>query len=485
MFDALGDRLDTVFKKLRGTGKITEENIKDAVRQTRLALLEADVNYKVVKEFTTQVTEKAMGEEVLGNVRPGELFVKICHDQLVDMLGGEAAPFVLPEGKLSTIVLLGLQGSGKTTFAGKLAARLTKEGRKPLLVACDIYRPAAIDQLRTVGKSVETPVFEMGTETPVPTIASNAIDQAIANSNDVVIVDTAGRLHIDEIKIDELQDLKKRVNPDYTFLVADSSTGQDAVNSAQAFADLVGIDGVCLTKLDGDARGGAALSVKKVTGKPIVFAGVGEKPTDLEFFHPDRMAGRILGMGDVVSLVEKAADVVDARQAMEMQKKIKRETFTFQDFLDQMKMVKRMGSLKDLVGMIPGVGKMMKDNDEEIDEKEFGRFEAMIQSMTMQEREQPSILNGKRRLRIANGSGNSVAEINAMLKQFDQAKKMMKAMISGKGGGLGAMLGMGGGGSASPDGRAAAQASGSNYTPPKKRKKKDRKKQRRKNKRRK
>ena len=474
MFDSLGDRFEAVFRKLRGTGKISEENVKDAVRQTRLALLEADVNFKVVKEFTAHVTEKAMGAEVLSNVRPGDMFVKILHDELVEMLGGQPARFALPKDKLNSIVLLGLQGSGKTTFAAKLAWRFKKEGLNPLLVACDIYRPAAIEQLQVAGRGVEVPVFEMGTETPVVQIASAAMDKAVAESFNIVIFDTAGRLHIDEVKMDELQALKRRVQPDFTFLVADATTGQDAVNSAEAFAGQVGIDGVCLTKLDGDARGGAALSIKKVTGQPIVFVGVGEKPQDLEFFYPDRMAGRILGMGDVVSLVEKAAEVVDQKAALELQKKIRRETFSFQDFLDHIKTVKRMGSLKDIMGMIPGLGKLMKEDEEAFDEKEFARFEAMIHSMTPQERENPAILNGTRRLRIAKGSGNQVSDVNAMVREFEQARKMMKMMMAGGGRGLAGLFGMGGGApaAAGAGGRNPAGKRGSNYTPPKKKKKK-------------
>ena len=482
MFDSLGDRLEAVFKKLRGTGKISEENIKDAVRQTRLALLEADVNFKVVKEFTQHVTEKALGAEVLARVSPSEMFIKIVHDKLVEMLGGQPATFDLPPNKLNTIVLLGLQGSGKTTFAGKLAHRFIKENLKPLLVACDIYRPAAVEQLCVVGKAVNAPVFEMGTQNPVTKIAAAAMDKAVAEGHNVVIFDTAGRLHIDEIKMDELQDLKKLVHPDFTFLVADATTGQDAVNSAEAFASQVGIDGVCLTKMDGDARGGAALSIKKVAAKPIVFVGVGEKADNLEFFYPDRMAGRILGMGDVVSLVEKAAGVVDAKQAEEMQKKIRSETFSFQDFLNHMKMVKRMGSFRDLMGMIPGLGKLMKDNEEAFDEKQVARFEAMIHSMTLQEREHPDILNGTRRLRIAKGSGNEVSDINTMVREFEEARKMMKMMMAGGGRGLKSMFGMGGGGgeeaaAAARTGggrRNPAGKQGSNYTPPKKKKKKPR-----------
>ena len=478
MFETLGDKLEGVFRKLRGTDKISEDNIRDAVRQTRLALLEADVNFKVVKEFTTHVQEKALGAEVLSDVRPGDQFVKILHDELVEMLGGAPASFELPADKMRSIVLLGLQGSGKTTFAGKLAFRMIKEGRKPLLVACDIYRPAAIEQLQVVGRAVGADVFEMGTQTPVSTIAAKALDKAKRESYGVVIFDTAGRLHIDEVKMDELQGLKKKVRPDYTFLVADATTGQDAVNSADAFAAQVGIDGVCLTKLDGDSRGGAALSIKKVTGRPIVFAGMGEKPENLEFFHPDRMAGRILGMGDVVTLVEKASEVIDEKQALAMQKKIRKDSFTFQDFLDHMKMVKRMGSMRDLMGMIPGLNKVLKDNEDAFDEKQFARFEAMICSMTPQERELPQILNGSRRMRIAKGSGNTVPAINSMIKEFENARKMMKGMMSGGGKGLMNMLSGQGGGAeaAAAGGRQPGSRRGSNYTPPKKKKKKQRRK---------
>lgn len=430
MFDNLGEKLELIFKKLKGQATITEKNIRDAMREVKLALLEADVNFKVVRDFVNSATEKAVGHEVLSSITPGQQFIKIVHDTLVEVMGGKSAPFELQQSKINTILLLGLQGSGKTTFAGKLARFCLKKGWKPLLVACDVYRPAAIHQLKVVGDQVGIPVFEKGQSKPLA-ISKEAMDVAKREGHNVVIVDTAGRLHINEVLMDELIGLKKYLVPEYTFLVADAMTGQDAVKSASAFNEQVGIDAVCLTKLDGDARGGAALSIRSVTGKPILFSSIGEKLTDLEIFHPDRMASRILGMGDVVTLVEKAQEAFDETKAREMQKKILRQTFTFQDFLDQMKQVKKMGSLKDLMTMIPGVGKQLKDVD--LDEGEFGRVEAMILSMTPAERNHPEIINGNRRLRIAKGSGNTLQEVNAVIKQFEEAKKMMHKMMGSAG----------------------------------------------------
>ncbi len=428
MFDSLGDKLGNVFRELRGTARLSEENIQDAVRQVRLALLEADVNFKVVKDFTAKVKEKALGQDVLKALRPSDMFVGVVHKELVELLGGEVAPFELSKGRINVILLLGLQGSGKTTFAGKLALRLKKAGLSPLLVACDVHRPAAVEQLKVVGRGVDVPVFEMGTTRPAPEIAERGLAYAKQHQQNVVIVDTAGRLHIDEVRMDELESIKAKVRPNYSFFVADAMTGQDAVNSAARFSEAIGIDGVCLTKLDGDARGGAALSVKSVTGKPIYFIGVGEKSDDLEPFYPDRMASRILGMGDVLTLVEKAQEHVDEEEAEAMQKKLKKGSFTLQDFLDQTQKVKKMGSLKSLLGMIPGLGQAMKDI--EIDDDMMKPMEAMIRSMTPEERDNPDIIDGSRRKRIAKGAGREVTELNALLREFTQMRQMMSQMMN-------------------------------------------------------
>ncbi len=430
MFENLGEKFERIFKKLKGEATISEKNIRDAMHEVKLALLEADVNFKVVRDFITRVTERAIGKDVLSSITPGQQVIKIVHDVLVEVMGQEAPPFELQQSKVNTILLLGLQGSGKTTFAGKLGKFCLKKGWKPLLVACDVYRPAAIHQLKVVGEQSGVAFFEKGQIKPLA-IAKAGMDYATSEGHNVMIVDTAGRLHINEVLMDELVELKKYLKPEYTFLVADAMTGQDAVKSASAFNEQVGIDAVCLTKLDGDARGGAALSIRSVTGKPILFSSVGEKLTDLEVFHPDRMASRILGMGDVVTLVEKAQEAFDQKKAEEMQKKILRQSFTFQDFLEQMKQVKKMGSIKDLISMVPGMGKQLKDV--EFDEKEFGRVEAMILSMTPEERENPEILNGSRRMRIAKGSGCSLQDVNAVIKQFDEAKRMMQKMMAGAG----------------------------------------------------
>jgi len=446
MFDMLGEKFESVFKKLRGEARLSEDNVKAAMREVKMALLEADVNFKVVKDFTQAVSEKAMGAEVLRSVRPGQQFVKIVHDEMIVMMGGAAPEFALDKGRTSTILLLGLQGSGKTTFAGKLALRCKNGGWKPLLVGCDIHRPAAIEQLHVVGRAIDVPVFDMGTGHPAPEVARGGLAEARRRGCDLVIVDTAGRLHIDEIKMDELLAIKELAKPRYSFLVADAMTGQDAVNSATFFNEQIGIDGVCLTKLDGDARGGAALSIRAVTGKPIYFVGIGEKSEDLEVFHPDRMASRILGMGDVLTLVEKAQESFDETQAEEMQKKIRREQFSLQDFLDQMQKVKKMGSFKSLLGMIPGLGAAMREMPE-IDDDMMKPMEAIIHSMTPREREKPDLIDGSRRKRIAAGSGRTVADINAMLKEFQASRKMMSQMMQMMGGGGGGMLrGMLGGG---------------------------------------
>ncbi|HQH11272.1 MAG TPA: signal recognition particle protein [Candidatus Sumerlaeota bacterium] len=430
MFDNLGEKFERIFKKLKGESTISEKNIRDAMHEVKLALLEADVNFKVVKDFIQKVTEKAVGQEVLTSISPGQQIIKFVYDALVDVMGGKPKEFELHQSKINKVMLLGLQGSGKTTFAGKLAKYCLKKGWKPLLVACDVYRPAAINQLKVVGEQAGVPVFEKGQIKPLD-IAREAIDFALHEGCNIMIVDTAGRLHINEVLMDELIGLKAFLKPEYAFLVADAMTGQDAVKSASAFDSQVGIDAVCLTKLDGDARGGAALSIRAVTGKPIVFSSIGEKLTDLEMFYPDRMASRILGMGDVVTLVEKAQETFDAKQAQEMQKKLMRQSFTFQDFLDQMKQVKRMGPLKDIMSMIPGVGRQLKDVD--FDEAELGRVEAVILSMTPEEREHPEILTGSRRQRIAKGSGATLQDVNALIRQFEEAKKMMQRMMGATG----------------------------------------------------
>jgi signal recognition particle subunit SRP54 len=427
MFESLSDRLEGAFQKLRGHGQISETNVKEAMRDVKIALLEADVNYKVVKDFVGRIQEKALGQEVLLSVTPGQQMVKIVYDELVEILGGLNPPFALQSGKLNIILMLGLQGSGKTTFCGKMAKRFRGQGLKPMLVACDIYRPAAIHQLQVVGEMAGAPVHSEGTNVPAAQIARNGVEKARAEGCDVVIVDTAGRLHIDEVKMEELVDVKRSISPTFTFLVADAMTGQDAVTSASTFNERVGVDGVCLTKMDGDARGGAALSIKTITTKPVKFIGTGEKLDDLQEFFPERMASRILGMGDVVSLVEKAQEHFDEKQAVELQKKMRKASFTFQDFLDQMQQVRKMGPLKNLLEMIPGVGSALKDVD--LPEKDMKRVEAMIQSMTTEEREDPNLLNGRRKERIARGSGTSMQEVNALISQFEAARKMMKGMM--------------------------------------------------------
>lgn len=427
MFESLSERLEGAFKNLRGHGQITEANIKDVMRDVKMALLEADVNFKVVKEFVSRVEGQSLGEDVLLSVSPAQQMVKIVHDQLVEFLGGESAPFDLQKGRTNVILMLGLQGSGKTTFCGKLATRLKKEGFKPLLVACDIYRPAAVNQLHVVGETAGVPVYSEGTDKPAQDIARRGVEKGRADGNDVVIIDTAGRLHINDVLMDELLGIKTVVSPDYTFLVADAMTGQDAVVSASTFNEKVGVDGVCLTKMDGDARGGAALSIKWITGKPVKFIGTGERLEDLQEFFPERMAGRILGMGDVVSLVEKAQEHFDEKMAEDMERKMRKATFTLQDFLSQMQQLKKMGPLRGLLELLPGIGSQLKNI--ELPEKEMKRTEAIIQSMTMEERDNPSILSGPRRARIAKGSGTTPQDVNALIKQFEMARKMMKGVM--------------------------------------------------------
>lgn len=428
MFENLSDRLERSFKLLKGEGKITEINVAETLKDVRRALLDADVNYKVAKQFTDNVKRKALGMNVLTAVKPGQLMVKIVHDELVTLMGGAEAELHL-EGKPSIILMSGLQGSGKTTFSGKLANMLKKKSHKnPLLVACDVYRPAAIEQLKVVGETVGVMVYSEPDSKNVVDIASHAIQQAKAKGNDVVIIDTAGRLAVDEEMMNEIETLKKAVNPSETLFVVDSMTGQDAVNTAKEFNDRLDFDGVVLTKLDGDTRGGAALSIRTVVDKPIKFVGTGEKMEAIDVFHPDRMADRILGMGDIVSLVERAQEQFDEKQARELEKKIRKNKFDFNDFMTQIQQIKKMGNIKDLAAMIPGVGKVIKDID--IDDNAFKNVEAIINSMTPKERTNPEIINTSRRNRIAKGSGTTVQDVGRLMKQFDQMRKMMK-MVTG------------------------------------------------------
>lgn len=428
MFENLSDRLERSFKILKGEGKITEINVAETLKDVRRALLDADVNYKVAKTFTDTVKKKALGMNVLTAVKPSQLMVKIVHDELAELMGGEAAELNL-NGRPSIILMSGLQGSGKTTFSGKLANMLkNKQHKNPLLVACDVYRPAAIEQLKVVGEQVGVPVYSEPESKDVVSIANNAIREAKAKSYDVVIVDTAGRLAVDEEMMNEIETLKNAINPNETLFVLDSMTGQDAVNTAKEFNDRLDFDGVVLTKLDGDTRGGAALSIRTVVTKPIKFVGTGEKMEAIDVFHPSRMADRILGMGDIVSLVERAQEQFDEEEARRLQKKIQKNKFDFNDFLGQIEQIKKMGNLKDLAAMIPGVGKAIKDVD--IDDNAFKGIEAIIKSMTPKERTNPEILNQSRRMRIAKGSGTNIQEVNRLIKQFDQTRKMMK-MVTG------------------------------------------------------
>lgn len=428
MFENLSDRLERSFKILKGEGKITEINVAETLKDVRRALLDADVNYKVAKSFTDTVKKKALGMNVLTAVKPSQLMVKIVHDELAELMGGEAAELRL-NGRPSIVLMSGLQGSGKTTFSGKLANMLKqKQHKNPLLVACDVYRPAAIDQLKVVGEQVGVPVYSEPDNKNVVEIANNAIREAKAKSYDVVIVDTAGRLAVDEEMMTEIYNLKNAINPDETLFVVDSMTGQDAVNTAKEFNDRLDFDGVVLTKLDGDTRGGAALSIRTVVTKPIKFVGTGEKMEAIDVFHPSRMADRILGMGDIVSLVERAQEQFDGEEARRLQKKIQKNKFDFNDFLGQIEQIKKMGNLKDLAAMIPGVGKAIKDVD--IDDNAFKGIEAIIKSMTPKERANSEILNQSRRMRIAKGSGTNIQDVNRLIKQFDQTRKMMK-MVTG------------------------------------------------------
>ncbi len=434
MFDNLSERLERSFKLLKGEGKITEINVAETLKDVRRALLDADVNYKVAKTFTDKVKEKALGQNVLTSVKPSQLMVKIVHDELAQLMGGTATELNL-EGRPAVILMSGLQGSGKTTFTGKLANMLkTKKNKKPLLVACDVYRPAAIEQLRVLAEQIGVPVYlEEENKNPVE-IALHAIAEAKAKGNDLVIVDTAGRLAIDEQMMKEIAAIKAAIHPDETLFVVDAMTGQDAVNTAKEFNERLDFDGVVLTKLDGDTRGGAALSIRTVVDKPIKFVGTGEKMDALDIFHPERMADRILGMGDIVSLVERAQEQYDEEEAKRLQKKIAKNQFDFNDFIAQIQQIKKMGNLKELASMIPGVGKALKDVD--IDDNAFKSIEAIIYSMTPEERKNPAILNGSRRQRIAKGSGTSIQEVNKLLKQFDETRKMMRMLTNAKSGNM-------------------------------------------------
>ncbi len=435
-FDNLSEKLQNIFKSLRGKGRLSEADVKTAMKEVKMALLEADVNFKVVKNFINSVQERAIGQDVLTSLTPGQMVIKIVNEEMVKLLGEATVEIQLkPSNEITVIMMCGLQGAGKTTTVAKLAGKLKSKGRKPLLVACDIYRPAAIEQLQINGDKQGVPVFSMGDKHKPLNIAKAALEHAAKNSYNVVILDTAGRLHIDEGMMEELQEIKSNLTVHQTILVVDAMTGQDAVNVAETFNEKLSIDGVILTKLDGDTRGGAALSIRAVTGRPILYAGMGEKLSDLEQFYPDRMAGRILGMGDILTLIDKAQAEFDENKAKEMERKLKKAEFDFNDFLEQMQQVKKMGGLTDLLGMLPGMGKQLKDVD--IDEKALSSTEAIIYSMTKKERANPDILNPSRKKRIAAGAGVDISEVNALVKQFEQSKKMMKqfsGMMGGKGG---------------------------------------------------
>lgn len=429
VFESLAEKLQKTLGKLKGKGKLNEKDVKEAMREVKLALLEADVNFKVVKNFVNKVKERAIGHEVMESLTPGQQVVKIVNEELTELMGQKESKINFSDNPPTIIMLCGLQGAGKTTLSGKLGNLLKKKGKRPLLVACDIYRPAAIKQLEVVGKQVDIPVFTMGDKQDPVNIAKAGVEHAKKNGNDLVIIDTAGRLHIDENLMDELGNIKENINPDEILLVVDAMTGQDAVTVAESFNEKLNIDGVVLTKLDGDARGGAALSIRAVTGKPLKFVGMGEKLEDLEPFHPDRMASRILGMGDVLSLIEKAQANIDQKKAMELESKLRNQQFTFDDFLDQLEQMKNMGSLNQILEMIPGMNKKQMKNLN-VDDKELVKIEAIIKSMTKGERTEPAIIDGSRRKRIARGSGTNIQDVNRLLKQFKETKKMMKKFSS-------------------------------------------------------
>ena len=435
-FDSLTDKLQNVFKNLRGKGKLSEADVKAALKEVKMALLEADVNFKVVKNFIKAVQERAIGQEVMTSLTPGQMVIKIVNEEMVKLMGSETTEIALkPTQEITIILMCGLQGAGKTTTTAKIAGKLKQKGRKPLLVACDIYRPAAIDQLQINGDKQGVPVFSMGTNHKPVNIAKAADEQAHKNGFNVVILDTAGRLHIDEDMMNELIEIKESLEINQSLLVVDAMTGQDAVNVAETFNEKIGIDGVILTKLDGDTRGGAALSIKPVTGKPILYVGMGEKLSDLEQFYPDRMASRILGMGDILTLIDKAQAEIDEDKAKEMEKKLRKAEFDFNDYLEQMQQIKNMGGINDILSMLPGMGSQLKNV--EVDENALSSVEAMIYSMTKEERANPGIINPSRKKRIAKGAGVDISEVNKLMKQFEQGKKMMKqmsGMMSGKGG---------------------------------------------------
>ena len=436
-FDSLSDKLQNIFKNLRSKGRLTEADVKLALKEVKMALLEADVNFKVVKQFVKSVQERAVGQDVLNSLTPGQMVIKIVNEEMVNLMGSESTEIQLkPGNEITVIMMTGLQGAGKTTTTAKIAGKLKEKGRRPLLVAADVYRPAAIEQLKVNGEKQGVPVFSIGSGHKPANIAKAAIEHAAKNDNNVVIIDTAGRLQIDENMMEELVDIKNTVNVDQTLLIVDAMTGQEAVNVAETFNNKIGIDGVILTKMDGDTRGGAALSIRAVTGTPILYVGMGEKLSDLEQFHPDRMASRILGMGDVLTLIEKAEAIVDEEKAKELEKKFRKAEFGFDDYLEQMQQIKKMGSLEDILSMMPGMGDQLK-GAQMPDEKAMGRVEAIIYSMTLEERANPSIINVSRKNRIAKGAGVNVSEVNRLMKQYEQSKKLMKqfsGMMNGKGG---------------------------------------------------
>ncbi|MBQ2031379.1 MAG: signal recognition particle protein [Lachnospiraceae bacterium] len=438
-FENLSDKLQNVFKRLRGKGRLSENDVKEAMREVKLALLEADVNFKVVKQFIASVTERAVGQDVLNSLTPGQMVIKIVNEEMISLMGDSTTEITMVSGGPTVILMCGLQGAGKTTMCAKLAGKFKSQGRRPLLVACDIYRPAAIDQLTVNGNKVGVPVFSMGTGNSAVNIAKAAMEHARKEDNNVVIIDTAGRLHIDEDLMKELRDIKDAVGVHHTVLTVDAMTGQDVLNVATTFEEKIGITGVILTKLDGDTRGGAALSLRAVTGKPILYVGTGEKLTDIEQFYPDRMASRILGMGDVLSLIDKVQAEVTEEQAREMEKKLRRAEFNFEDFYDQIQQMKKMGGIKSILGMLPGAGQL---RDLEIDDDAFKQTEAMINSMTRKERLNPDIITPPRKRRIAAGAGVDISEVNKLMKQFEQSKKMMKQMSGMMGGKKGKRFGM-------------------------------------------
>ncbi len=435
-FESLSDKLQNIFKNLRGKGRLTEEDVKAALKEVKIALLEADVNFKVVKDFVKKVNERAVGQDVMNSLTPGQMVIKIVNEELTNLMGSETTELkILPDNQITVIMMMGLQGAGKTTTTAKIAGKLKAKGKRPLLVACDVYRPAAIEQLKINGEKQQVPVFSMGDKQKPLNIAKAAIEHAKKNNNNVVILDTAGRLHVDEDMMNELVEIRDNIELTQTVLVVDAMTGQDAVNVAKEFNEKIGIDGIIITKLDGDTRGGAALSIKAITGKPILYIGMGEKLSDLEQFHPDRMASRILGMGDVLSLIEKAEQSIDQDKAKEMEQRLKKAQFTFDDYLEYMGQIKNMGGLSSLLSMMPGVGGKITD-DMLPDEKQLGKIEAIIYSMTKEERSNPDVINPSRKQRIAKGAGVDISQVNKLVKQFEQARKMMKSMpglMGGKG----------------------------------------------------